>query len=323
MRPEISQLPGEFLERLRQIIPSNKWDEIANTFSEDRPTTFRANTLKTTVRTVREVLEQQGLKADLVSWYPDAMVLARGRLRDLQETDIYKKGEIYVQSLNSMLPPLALDPQPGENILDLTAAPGSKTTQMACLMKNQGRITANDNNKVRFFKLRANLEMQGVGIAHTSLKFGETFGREHPEEYDRVLLDTPCSAEGRFNVREPSSYGFWKIKKVKEMAGKQKKLLYSALMALKPGGTLVYSTCTYAPEENEGVLEWALSKFGKGIGIEQVRFSIPNQMPGLSSWAGMSFDAAVRNSVRIVPTQNMEGFFVARIKKSASYLEKG
>ena len=222
MRSEVQRLPAEFLERLRKIIPPQKWDEIANTFTEPRPTTFRVNTLKvgaTHASPLQEKLEHLGFRLEKVSWYADAFILKSGRLRDLQETKFYKNGEIYVQNLSSMLPPLVLDPQPGERVLDLTAAPGSKTTQIACLMKGEGEILANDNNQIRFFKLKANLELQ-VGARSPRPEGGETpplqiqmmmrpgelFGRDFPESFDRILLDAPCSAEGRFLTTEPASY---------------------------------------------------------------------------------------------------------------------
>ena len=99
MRSEVQRLPAAFLERLRRIVPSQKWDEIANTFSEPKPTTFRVNTLKASPEIIREKLEHQGFRLEKVSWCPGAFVLRGGRLRELQETEIYKKGEIYIQSL--------------------------------------------------------------------------------------------------------------------------------------------------------------------------------------------------------------------------------
>ena len=217
-----------------------------------------------------------------------------------------------------MLPPLVLEPQPGETILDLTAAPGSKTTQMACLMKGEGRIVANDNNRIRFFKLKANVELQGAANVELSLRPGELFGRDFPESFDRILLDAPCSAEGRFNVREPASYKYWKLAKIKEMARKQKNLIISALRSLKAGGALVYSTCTFAPEENEAVLDWVIKKFsdrGKSLGIEKIILPLTNQIAGFVKWEGESFHPAVRDALRILPAPLVEGFFLARIRK--------
>ncbi|MBI4114971.1 MAG: RsmB/NOP family class I SAM-dependent RNA methyltransferase [Candidatus Omnitrophica bacterium] len=315
MKKEVERLPELFLERLRRIIPSQKWNGIANTFTEARPTTFRVNTLKASPEVLQERLEHQSFRLEKVSWCPGAFILRSGRLRELQETETYKKGEIYVQSLSSMIPAIVLDPQPGEKILDLTAAPGSKTTQIAHLMKGEGQIVANDNNKIRFFKLKANIELQGITNVELTLRHGESFGREHPESFDRILLDAPCSAEGRFLVHEPSSFHYWKPAKVKEMMRKQKGLLFSAVSALKPGGVLVYSTCTFAPEENEGIVSWAFDKFPGVIEIESIKLPLTNQGSGLTAWEGVSFNPSVKRTVRILPTPDMEGFFVARLRK--------
>jgi 16S rRNA (cytosine1407-C5)-methyltransferase len=315
MRSEVKRLPELFLARLRHILPSAKWDAIANTFAESKPTTFRVNLLKSSSGILREKLEHLGFGLERAGWYPDAFILRRGNLRELQKTEVYQKGEIYVQSLSSMLPPIVLNPQPGERVLDLTAAPGSKTTQMAAMMKGLGKIIANDNNKIRFFKLKANVEFQGATNVELSMKGGELFGRQYPEYFDKLLLDAPCSAEGRFDVHEPASYRYWKPAKIKEMSRKQKMLFASAFHALRPEGILVYSTCTFAPEENEGVLNWAVEKFQGKMKFEKINLPFANQMPALGQWEGRSFDPAVRGAVRILPTAEMEGFFIAKISK--------
>ncbi|MBI2167272.1 MAG: RsmB/NOP family class I SAM-dependent RNA methyltransferase [Candidatus Omnitrophica bacterium] len=323
MKPEVRKLPELFLERLRRIVPSQKWDAVANTFAEPKPTTFRVNTLKAKPEVIQEKLHYLGFRLEKVSWCPGAFILRDGRLRELQETEIYKKGEIYVQNLSSMIPVLVLNPQPGETILDLTAAPGSKTTQMAVMMKGEGRLVANDNDRIRFFKLKTNVELQGASNVELKSYPGEQFGRHWPDYFDRVLLDAPCTAEGRFLAHEPSTYRYWKPAKIKEMARKQKNLILSAFRALKPGGTLVYSTCTFAPEENEGVLTWLLEKADQHkipAELVEVRHapplpSIPNPMHGLSAWEEKNFHPSVRNSIRILPTVQMEGFFVASLRK--------
>ena len=163
MRSEVSKLPPIFLERLKKILPTGKFDQVANTFLDVKPTTFRVNTLKAgAVQLIREELEAAGFRLEPVRWCQQAFTLRSGRLRELQETEIYKQGKIYVQSLPSMFPPIILDPKPGETILDLAAAPGSKTTQIAAMMQGNGKLIAVDNNKIRFYRLKANLELQGA-----------------------------------------------------------------------------------------------------------------------------------------------------------------
>ncbi|MBI2093707.1 MAG: RsmB/NOP family class I SAM-dependent RNA methyltransferase [Candidatus Omnitrophica bacterium] len=315
MRSELRQLPELFLERLRHVVPSSGWNSVTHSFIEAKPTTFRVNTLVASIEPIRQALSEAGFLTERVNWYPDAMILRRGRLRDLQTLELYRDGKIYVQSLSSMLPPLILDPQPGETVLDIAAAPGSKTTQIACLMKAQGRLIANDNNRIRFFKLKANVSQQKALNVELSLRYGETIGRSLPESFDRVLVDAPCSSEGRFLASEPASYRYWKPMKIKEMAHKQKRLLFSAISALKPGGLLVYSTCTFAPEENEAVLHWALERFAEMIEIEPFPLGFSNHLPGLTQWEGVRYHPTLSRARRILPTDEMEGFFIARLRK--------
>lgn len=315
MRSEIHRLPELFLKRLRQIVPSSKWDAIANTFAEAKPATFRVNTLKTTSSEVKRTLEEKNFWLAAIPWFGDAFLLRKGRQKELEETEIYQEGHIYLQSLSSMIPPLILEPKPGESILDLTAAPGGKTAQMACLMKNEGRIVANESNKVRYEKLKSNLKTQGAQNAEAVLSYGESFGNKFPETFDRVLVDAPCSAEGRFLASEPPTYRYWNLDVVKENAKLQKKLLISGLKALKLGGVLVYSTCTFAPEENEEVVDSALQSMSGLIELETIQWSVPNQNSGLVKWQGRALDSSLRKTLRILPTPEMEGFYAARIRK--------
>lgn len=315
MRYETQRLPELFLERLRSVIPSSKWNQVANTFSESKPTTFRVNTLKTSAEDVRNFLQDQNFK---VSWFPEAFILQQDRQRDLEKTEAYLNGEIYIQNLSSMIPPLVLDPKPGENILDLTAAPGGKTTQMACLMKGEGRIVANESDRIRFEKLKANVAMQNARNVEVVLSYGESFGNKHPEQFDRVLVDVPCSAEGRFLTSEPQSYRYWNLDKIKEIAKLQKKLLNSGLKALKAGGVLVYSTCTFSPEENEDVIDAVLQIYQQTVELEPINLKLHNQMPGLARFSGRQFNPHLKKAIRILPTTEMEGFFVAKLRKKGN-----
>ncbi len=327
MRTIVRRLPDEFVERFRRLVPSSRVDALLNTFSITRPTTFRVNTLRAEPRAIREQLTEAGIRLQHVPWYDEAFIVLNADDRRVGELPAYESGAIYVQGLSSMLPPLVLQPQPGETVLDLTAAPGSKTSQLAALMQNRGTLIANDNNRVRLFKLHATVERQGATCVEVTGFYGETVWRRYGERFDRVLLDAPCSAEGRFSVHEPKSYHYWKPKKIQEMARKQKKLLYSAIHALKPGGTLVYSTCTFAPEENETVLDWALGKFGGAVELVPVELMsgrpMPPHMTGMGQWNGHAFHPSVRAAVRVLPSEMVEGFFIAKLVKRKSTAADG
>ncbi len=288
-------------------------------FAREKPTTFRVNSLKSSAGPVKEHLESQGLKIENVPWYKDAFILRKGSQRDLEGTEVYQNGEIYVQGLSGMIPPLVLSPQPGEKVLDLTAAPGSKTTQLAALMKGVGSVTANDDNPIRTEKLKANIRNQGAAnVSVLSPGDGGLVWKTHIEAFDRVLLDAPCSSEGRFLLEVPSTYGYWREGANRRMAKDQRRLFKSAFLCLKPGGTMVYSTCTFAPEENEGVLQWALDTFTDAVELEEIPLPLPPYTRGLGGWAGLKFHSSVVKSVRILPSPVLEGFFVARIRKTQS-----
>jgi len=314
-----SRLPEAFLDKLRRLIPANQWDKALKTFALEKPTTFRVNTLKTTFNSIKEKLEPQGFKIENVIWYKDAFILRKGRQKDLEKTALYLRGQIYVQGLSSMIPPLVLDPQPGEKVLDLTAAPGSKTTQLSCLMKNEGQIMANDENPIRLEKMKANLELQEASnVTLLPPADGGLVWKNNFEAFDRILLDAPCSSEGRFQSEERSTYGYWKKDTNRKMAKDQRRLFKSAILALKPGGTMVYSTCTFAPEENEMVLNWALETYGDALQVGDISIPLPAHTRGLAVWGDLKFNPAVIKSVRVLPTADVEGFFVAKLKKTRS-----
>jgi 16S rRNA (cytosine1407-C5)-methyltransferase len=308
-------LPEAFRERLAEIVPIEDFEPIMESFCTRHPSTFRANTLKITAEKLVGELKKLGIEVEQVPWYTNAFVLKNVPQKTLSETTWYKEGYLYIQSLSSMIPPLVLNPKPGEKVLDLTAAPGSKTTQIAMLMENTGELVANDISRVRMYKLAANIQMQGVTIAKTLIKPGEMLWKMFPEYFDRTLVDVPCSMEGRMYTEDPKTYQDWSTKKIKELENKQRFLLRSAVSATKTGGTIVYSTCTLAPEENEGVIDWILKKEAGALEVEKI--DLPNIpfTPPLMSWKGKEFNEQVQNCARILPSRHMEGFFIARLRK--------
>lgn len=217
-----------------------------------------------------------------------------------------------------MIPPLVLSPQPEEIILDMAASPGSKTTELATLMHNTGIIIANDKSPKRLFKLLENLKTQGVTNTKTSAIPGEFLWKKYPEYFDGVLLDAPCSMEGRFTTNDPNSYKDWSPRKIKELSNLQKWMLRSAISCTKIGGTIVYSTCAMSPEENEEVIDWLLKKMGDAITIEELSLEHLPKNPGLTQWGKKQYNPALAKTLRIYPSTLMEGFFVAKIKKHAS-----
>ena len=314
------ELPEKFVERLSAIFGVSRFREIEKTFTT-RPTTFRVNTLKSTASEVLSELSQQGFKVQKVMWLANAYILLNKSKRELTDTRLYTDGKIYIQSLASMVPPIILDPQSGERVLDLTAAPGSKTSQITALMGQYGEVVANDKNKVRFFKLKHNMELLGVADEREGWKFtlrmehGAGLSREYENYFDKILLDAPCSAEARFDTSDPKSFGYWSERKIKEMAYTQRILIRAAWHMLKPGGTLVYSTCTFAPEENEIQIE----KFVERTPDAEIVKAEILQLPA-APIAAQAKNIAIRqeiikNALRIMPNSQIEGFFVVKMRK--------
>jgi len=309
-------LPEAFLERLKRIITTDKYDAVLESFCTKKPTTFRANTVKISASDLIKKLQPQGFEVEAVDWYKDAFILKNKSQRELTETDSYKTGELYIQGLSSMIPPLVLNPQTSESILDACAAPGSKTTQISSLMNATGEIIANDRSRVRLYKLAANIKLQGATNVRTIYFPAQVLWEKFPQYFDRALVDVPCSLEGGFQCDYPKSYGSWSVKKVKQLAEYQKKILRSAIAATKPGGTIVYSTCTLSPEENEGVIDWILKKESGSVSLAPIDISVETA-PAVLEWNGKTYNPEVEKTVRVLPSNLMEGFFLAKFIKNA------
>jgi NOL1/NOP2/sun family putative RNA methylase len=303
------RLPRDFLEALAATFSQPVAERILRGMGAPRRTTLRVNTLRASAPQLMRFFREAAVAHHRVSWYPDAFVLADADEREAAGWDMYKEGRIYLQSLSSMIPALVLEPRPGERVLDLAAAPGSKTTQMAALMENRGWILANELDPVRAERLAYNLRLQGVSIAETRVGRGEKLGAEMPGSFDRVLLDVPCSGEGRFVVFEPATSRAWSPRQVADCARLQRKLLASGAAAARPGGLVVYSTCTLNLEENERMVQWALENLP--LEVEKIPLAIPGSYAGLAG----GLDPAVGRALRIFPDRDREGFFVCRLRR--------
>ena len=270
--------------------------KIENGYKAQRPVTLRVNNLKTSLEKAKEKLDEAQIKYETISWYEKALIIKNVREEKIRKLEIYENGEIYLQSLSSMLPPIILEPKAGENILDMTAAPGGKTTEIAALTENKAYITACEKNKIRAERLKFNLQKQGVKSANIMVedarKLSDYFS------FDKILLDAPCSGSGTENIFDKNF-----SKELVERSVKfQEELLSKALKILKPGGEMVYSTCSILKQENEKVLERVLSK--GNAQIEPITVQDIEVLP-----------SKIAGTITVCPTENYEGFFVAKIKK--------
>jgi 16S rRNA (cytosine1407-C5)-methyltransferase len=317
----MNQLPPLFLERLEKIIAPDLFLQVKETFHHERMVSFRLNQLKQPGPEIIEQLHNQ-FSLTHVPWMKDAYLVSSHDREKLTHSNLFKEGIIYIQNLSSMLPPLILNPSKHDRVLDLTAAPGSKTSLMSVLMENQGEIAAVEVSRDRFFRMVQNLKTLGAENVKTFLKDGEKVWKHTPESFDKVLIDAPCSTESRFHVNDPETYAYWGMKKIKEMVKKQSRLLFSAVQSLKVGGTLVYSTCSFAPEENEEVLDRILKKFEGKIILEEFEIPLANVTPGLVEFSKKTYSPMLTRSKRILPDHAMEGFFLSKIKKVSSTLDE-
>ncbi|MCX7950571.1 MAG: RsmB/NOP family class I SAM-dependent RNA methyltransferase [Clostridiales bacterium] len=303
------RLPEEFIDFIYEEFTVGTADKMLYSFMDERLTTLRVNTLKYSINDLMEYFKKINIKFDRVPWYSDAIILKNAKEKDIEKLDIYEKGYVYMQSLPSMVPPLVLNPKKGEKVLDMTAAPGSKTTQMAAMMENEGYILANELDKVRCERLKYNVEKQGASIVEVINGRGETLGDKFPEEFDKVLLDAPCSGEGRFTLKDVKTYRFWSMREVNRLSNLQKKLFQSAFKALKKGGIMVYSTCTLNRKENEEVVEWALNNLDVEILDIDLKINV-----AVSAFTD-KYSNDLNKAIRILPSKELEGFFVCKFLK--------
>jgi len=315
-QPPATPLPESFLKRLEAILPQQSLHDCLQSFSCVRPTSFRVNTIKTSETALVSGLRADGFLLRRIDWRPGTYSVSTEQRRALTESAAFAEGQIYIQDLSSMLAPMVLDPKPGERVLDLAAAPGGKTLQIAAMMENRGQLSAVESVKGRFFRLKSNLERGGATMVRTYLKDGRSVGSKVPGRFDRVLLDAPCSSEARFTTADPKSWSHWSEKKVKESARKQKRLLDSAIRSLRPGGTIVYCTCSFSPEENEQVVDSQLKRYGDDIALVPIKLSLDNLQPGLLNWGKRAYSEQLSHAVRVLPNADMRGFFLCRIVRN-------
>lgn len=304
-----------FRERMQLLLPNSEDFSAYEKIIHTEPRNFiRCNTLKIAPEELIKRLKEKWAVSQPYPSHPEIMLVESNLLPgELGNSIEHILGYYYIQEVSSMLSAIALNPQPEEMILDICASPGSKTTQIAAKMKNSGTLIANDLKIDRISILSANLEKCGVSNIIVTRNDAVDLCNKLAKsqfKFDKILLDAPCSGEGTIRS-SPKTLLMWNQKVVEKFSRIQKKFIASALKCLKPGGTLVYSTCTHSPEENESVINFALQNFPVMVNS----FSLPlNCRPGIKEWAGDSFSPEVHKACRIYPQDNdSEGFFVCKL----------
>ena len=299
----INNIPEFLYHYLIEQYGENLTNIILEGDSKKRPVTLRANTLKTNIENVKTVFDNLHISYKEISWYKDALMMKNISEENIKNLNIYKNGEIYLQSLSSMIPPLVLSPKENENILDMAAAPGGKTTQMLALSQNKAFITACEKNKIRAERLQYNLNKQGANRVNVMIKDARQL--DDFFSFDKILLDAPCSGSGTISMFDKKLASTFTEDLVNRSSKAQADLLKKAITLLKPGHEMIYSTCSILAKENENILR-------KFIGLKQIEI-LPIDVSKFTD--AIFLPTSVDGTLCICPSDLYEGFFVAKLRK--------
>lgn len=310
------ELPLAFWERLESWVEPTHLPRVRASFSQPKRVAGRVNRLMGEPEPIVTQLEQDGLELQRLPWLAEGFHVADAQRERLTRHPLVESGQVYVHNPSSMLATLVLDPQPGETVLDLAAAPGGKTLHMAAQMRGEGFLSAVEPVQSRFYKLKDNLRRGGAGFVRTYPLDGRQVPRKTGPRFDRILLDAPCSGEARFHSSEPTAHQHWGTRKIRECRGKQAGLILAAWQALRPGGRLLYCTCSFAPEENESVVATLLQQAPAAATVVPIDLPIEHWQSGLTQWQGETFPAELTGCRRILPDQLHDGLFLALLHKA-------
>ncbi|HGW3768438.1 TPA: 16S rRNA (cytosine(1407)-C(5))-methyltransferase RsmF [Enterobacter cloacae] len=306
-------LPEQFLAQMREALPSHlSLDDFIAACQRPLRRSIRVNTLKISVADFLALVSPYNWQLTPVPWCEEGFWIEREDEASLPlgSTAEHLSGLFYIQEASSMLPVAALfaDSNAPERVMDVAAAPGSKTTQIAARMANRGAILANEFSASRVKVLHANISrcgIQNVALTHFD---GRVFGAALPEAFDAILLDAPCSGEGVVR-KDPDALKNWSVESNLDIASTQRELIDSAFHALRPGGTLVYSTCTLNRDENEDVCLWLKAQYPDAVEF----------LPLNDLFASAEDAITPEGFLHVFPQiYDCEGFFVARLRKTAA-----
>ena len=293
-------IPEFYMNMLKEQYSDSDIKKIIDGYSKKRKTTIRVNTLLSNNSEVLDIFNKLNIEYDHVPFYDNAFIIKNRNETDLYELDLLKEGKIYMQSLSSMLPPIIMEPKEHEDILDMAAAPGGKTTEIAALTNNNSKITAVEFNKIRAEKLRYNIKKQGsnkVSVLEADSKKLDDFFK-----FDNILLDAPCSGSGTLDLNNDRTFKYFTEKLIKKSSETQFELLKKALTILKPGKTMIYSTCSILSIENEDVVSKVMKQFNCEI--------VPINVEGVEL-----LPTKIEGTMVVCPNELYEGFYIAKIKK--------
>lgn len=302
----------EYLTSLYGKDSVNKYEE----FIKKNSTIYlRVNTLKTNKLDLIESLEKQyGILCKEIENIPNALKVVEGD-KIVGKTIQHIIGQYYIQGLSSMIPPLVLSSTSKDKVLDLCAAPGSKTTELGEMMENKGTLIANEIQHNRVNMLVYNIDRINLVNAAVTHNRGEWLNRYFSEYFDKILVDAPCSGLGIIHKKDEIN-NWWSLERAKILGDLQYMLLISAIKMLKVGGELVYSTCTLTPEENEIILNKILDKYS--LEVCEIRLPVKSHH-ALTEYNGVKLNPSLKFAKRILPWENdSDGFFIIKLIKTES-----
>ena len=299
----INNIPNFLYEMLLKQYGEELTNKIIKGYNVKRFVTLRVNTLKTNIENVIKILTENNIIFKQVSWYNDALIIENADENDLRKLSLYENGELYLQSLSSMLPAIILNPKENENILDMAAAPGGKTTQIAALSNNGALITACEKNKIRSERLKYNIDKQGASKVNVLLEDSRKL--DNFFSFDKILLDAPCSGSGTLNVNDEKLDKYFNKELVERSQKVQFELLKKAITILKPNSEMIYSTCSILKEENEDNIFKILNN--KNIEIVPIDEKIFEGIPTLP--------VTIKGTICVCPNELYEGFYIAKLRK--------
>ncbi len=299
----LNKIPDFLSELLIEQYGTNLAKKIIEGYSKVRPVTIRVNTIKTDKENVKKILENEGIEYEELLYNKQALILKNITESEIKKLKIYDNGYIYLQSLSSMIPALILNPKEDENILDMTSAPGGKTTQMVALSSGKSFITACEKNKIRAEKLKYNIEKQGAKGVNVLVQDARNL--DDYFSFDKILLDAPCSGSGTINLFDKNLEKNFTQELIQRSEKTQLQLLKKAIKILKPGHELIYSTCSILKNENENNIQNLLDD--NNVKVIPIKESIIEELPLLPT--------KIDGTICICPNELYEGFFVAKLRK--------
>lgn len=310
------KIHDQFIEKYNKLL-GDRFEEFFKYSLMPLKKAIRVNTLKITPKKLQKKMPDW--EFEQVPWCKDGFWVTNKidpKIRGLGNLPEHALGYFYVQDPASMIPPLVLDPKPGDRVLDMCAAPGSKSTQIAQYLKGEGLLVCNDNAADRLRSLEINIRRMGIVnvlVLNNQANHLDKLERDGVS-FDKVLVDAPCSGSGTIRKSYKTLLKY-NQRFIDRTAALQNKIIKAGFQVLKPGGTLVYSTCTLEPQENEETISYLINEFPRQVEVQEIKLPL-KRSENITEWDGKKYHDDVKKTLRIYPQDNdSEGFFVAKIKK--------